>query len=75
VRIVEAFVMEIVNLAVCVQPMFLSTREYCRPYLTQRKPEFSIEVTADDLIRQQATLDREADAEGLRRRKFTDPFL
>jgi hypothetical protein len=55
--------------------MFFSTREYCRPYLTQREPEFFVEVTGSDLIRQQAALDQEADEEGLRRRKFTDPFL
>ena len=55
--------------------MFLSTREYCRPYLTERQPEFFVEITGEDLIRQQAALDREADEEGLRRRKFTDPFL
>ena len=67
--------MEVAGLATCVQPMFFSTREYCRLYLTQRQPEFLIEVTKEDLIYQQATLDREADREGLRRRKFTDPFL
>mgnify|MGYP006974675440 CR=1 FL=1 len=34
-----------------------------------------VAVTKEDLIYQQATLDREAEQEGLRRRKFTDPFL
>lgn len=67
--------MEIAGLATCVQPMFFSTREYCRPYLTERTPEFFVEVTGEDLIRQQAILDQEAGEEGLRRRKFTDPFL
>ena len=67
--------MEVAGLATHVQPMFFSTREYCRPYLTQREPEFFVEVTAEDLIRQQEALDQEADEEGLRRRKFTDPFL
>ena len=71
----EAFTLEVAGLAAQVQPMFFSTREYCRPYLTQREPEFFIEVTGEELIRQQAALDREADEEGLRRRKFTDPFL
>ena len=71
----ESFVIEIAGLATHVQPMFFSTREYCRSYLTDREPEFFIEVTEEDLIRQQAALDREADEEGLRHRKFTDPFL
>ena len=67
--------MEVAGLATQVQPMFFSTKEYCRPYLTEREPEFFVEVTTEDLIRQQEALDREADEEGLRRRKFTDPFL
>ena len=74
-RLLEAFILEIAGLATYVQPMFFSTREYCRPYLTDRQPEFFIAVTEEDLIRQQAILDHEADQEGLRRRKFTDPFL
>ena len=71
----EAFVLEVAGLATRVQPMFFSTKEYCRPYLTEREPGFFVEVTTEDLIRQQEALDREADEEGLRRRKFTDPFL
>ena len=71
----EAFVIEVAGLATHVQPMFFSTKEYCRPYLTEREPEFFVEVTAEDLIRQQEALDKEADEEGLRHRTFTDPFL
>ena len=66
---------EIAGLATHVQPLYGSTKEYCRPYLTDREAEFFIEITVEDLIRQQALLDQEADREGLRRRKFTDPFL
>ena len=71
----DAFVLEVAGLTTCVRPMFVSTREYCRSYFTERQAEFFIEVTAEDLVRQQAALNREADEEGLRRRKFTDPFL
>ena len=71
----EAFVLEVAGLATHVQPLYGSTKEYCRPYLTDREAEFFIEITVEDLIRQQALLDQEADREGLRRRKFTDPFL
>ena len=71
----DAFTIEIAGLVTCVQPMFFSTREYCRSYLTEKRPEFYVEVTPDDLLRQQELLDQEADEEGLRRRKFTEPFL
>ena len=74
-RIVETFHIEIAGLVTCVQPMFGSTKEYCRSYLTEQEAEFFVEVTEEDLVRQQAELDQEADREGLRRRKFTDPFL
>lgn len=67
--------MEVAGLVTCVQPLFFSTREYCRPYLTEKDAEFFVEVTEADLVRQQALLDQEAEVEGLRRRKFTDPFL
>ena len=71
----ESFTMEIAGLAVCVQPMFESTKEYCRPYLTEKAAELFVQVTAEDLTFEQMLLDREADEEGLRRRIFTDPFL
>ena len=71
----EPFVMEIAGLTVGVQPLFQSTREYCRPYLTEKRPEFFVTVSPEDLIFQQAQLEQEAVEEGLKIRKFTDPFL
>ena len=71
----DAFTIQIAGLVTRVQPMFISTREYCRPYLTDFEPEFFVEVTEDDLVYEQKMLDIEADEEGLRRRVFTNPFL
>ena len=71
----ENFTMEIAGLTVQVQPMFISTKEYCRAYLTEKAPELFVEVTAEDLLFEQKMLDEEADEEGMKRRKFTDPFL
>ena len=72
---VDAFTMEIAGLSTHVQPMFESTREYCRPYLSDREPTFFVEVTAEDLAFEQKMLDIEAVEEGMKLRKFTDPFL
>lgn len=58
-----------------VSSLFESTRDYCRAYLTEEAPDFSLRVTWEDLEFEQAFLDEEARQEGLRRRKFTDPFL
>ena len=71
----EQFTIEIAGLVTRVQPMFFSTREYCRPYLSESEPDFFVEVTESDLIYEQAMLEQEAIEEGLRIRKFTDPFL
>lgn len=71
----EAFTMEIAGVAFCIHPLFQSTREYCRPYLTEKEQEFFVEVTREDLAFEQMMLDREAVEEGLKRRKFTEPFL
>lgn len=71
----EAFTMEIAGLTTRVQPMFVTTREYCRDYLSDRKPEFFVEVTEEDLIFEQKMAEIEAVEEGLRIRKFSDPFL
>lgn len=71
----DAFSMEIAGVVFRVQPMFLSTREYCRPYLTDRDSEFFVTVTRDDLLFEQMMLEKEAVEEGLKIRKFQDPFL
>ena len=71
----EAFTMEIAGLAVCVKPLFQSTKEYCRPYLSEKTPELTVQITGEDLAYEQEMLDREAVENGLKRRKFTDPFL
>ena len=71
----EDFTLDIAGAIVRVQPLFQSTREYCRPYLVDREPEFCIQITPDDLDFEQLMLEKEAVAEGLKIRKFKEPFL
>ena len=71
----DAFTIQIAGLAVGVQPLFISTREYFRAYLSEREPEILIEVLDSDLVYEQQMLDREALEEGLKFRQFTGPFL
>lgn len=71
----DAFTMEIAGLVVQVQPLFQSTREYCRDYLSDKDAEFFVHVTGEDLTFQQERLEQEAIEEGLKIRKFTEPFL
>ena len=69
------FVMEIAGAAFLVVPLFESSRDYCREYWSQREPVFRIDVAREDLLTEQRLLDIEADEEGLKRRRFSDPFL
>ena len=71
----EPFTIQIAGLVTRVHPMFSSTREYCRSYLSELAPEFDVVVTAQDLVREQELAELEAMEEGLRLRKFSDPFL
>ncbi len=71
----EPFVMEIAGFAIGVEPLFESTRMYCREYWTDREPEFYVTVKREDLVQEQELLNIEADEEGLKRRKFSDMFL
>ena len=71
----ESFSIVVAGLTAQIQPMFLSTKEYCKAYLTEETPEILVKVTPEDLVYEQKMADIEADEEGLKRRKFTDPFL
>ena len=69
------FTMKIAGAVAEVHSLFDSTRDYCKDYLTEETPEFTITVTAENLAFEQADLLAEAKAEGMKPRKFTDPFL
>lgn len=69
------FRIEIAGRVAEVTSLFESTRDYCRRYLTDRKPDFAVTIFPEDLVFEQRAADEEAREEGLRRRKFTDPFL
>lgn len=69
------FCIKIAGRTAKVQSLFDSTKDYCKNYLTEGTPDFSVTVSREDLALEQRLLDEEADAEGLRHRVFTDPFL
>ena len=69
------FTMKVAGATAEVHSLFDSTRDYCKSYLTEVAPEFTITVTPEDLAFEQADLLAEAKAEGMKPRKFTDPFL
>ncbi len=69
------FTIQIAGHTAAVTSLFDSTRDYCRKYLTEDPPEYTIAVTRRDLDFEQEFLAQEARQEGLRLRTFPDPFL
>ena len=69
------FLMEIAGHTGQVTSLFESTRDYCRNYLSREAPAFDLTVSREELAFEQEALRLEALEEGIRIRKFTDPFL
>jgi serine kinase of HPr protein (carbohydrate metabolism regulator) len=71
----EEFRIRIAGYTAGVCSLFASTRDYCGRYLTEEAPRCHITVTREDLEFEQEFLRQEALEEGIKVRKFTDPFL
>ena len=69
------FNIKIAGFTASVTSLFASTRDYCGRYLTEEAPQCQIAVTREDLEFEQEALRQEALEEGIKIRKFTDPFL
>jgi len=69
------FCMKIAGQTAQVHALFESTPQFFWAYLTDAAADFSIAVTPENLVFEQAELDEEARVDGFRRRQFTDPFL
>ena len=69
------FFLEIAGHVAAVTSLFESTPHHFAKYLTDRDPDFSMEIREDDLRFEQRDADIEAAEEGFRRRAFPDPFL
>ena len=69
------FRIKIAGKTAAVTSLFDSSKDYCRGYLTEEEPDFSLSVSREDLAFEQEFLRQEAIEEGLRIRTFTDPFL
>ena len=69
------FKIQIAGRVAAVRSLFESTRDYCRAYLTEQNPDFSLLITREDLEFEQEMYLQEAREEGFRPRNFPDPFL
>ena len=71
----EPFCIEIAGVIFRVHPMYETTRIYCRNYSSDMEPAYEIFVTEEDISLEQNFAEIEAVEEGLKIRKFTNPFL
>ena len=69
------FTIRIAGYTADVSSLFESTRDYCGKYLAEKSAQCHIAVTREDLDFEQEFLRQEALEEGIKVRKFTDPFL
>ena len=65
----------IANRVFGVQAVFPSTRDYCRDYLTEAKPERTITINPSDLDFEREKSIREDQVEGLPPRTYSDTYL
>lgn len=61
----EHFIMRIAGCVVSVSSQYRSTLKYCRRFLCEAEPDFIVELMPQDLILEQATVNRECALEGL----------
>lgn len=69
------FTIEIAGYSFGICSLFESTKEYCKRYWTEAPPQMQITVQPSNLVFEQQMLEQEAIEEGIRIRKFQDPFL
>ncbi len=69
------FTISIAGIRVGIAALFASTRQYCRNYLTEASPDFSVAVTQADIAFEQQKSDREYALEGLAVQQFSAQYL
>lgn len=69
------FTIQAAGRVAAVRALYPSTRDYCRDYLTDAAPDFSIEVTAADITFEREKSEQEDRLEGIPVRRFTDAYL
>lgn len=71
----EKFLIQIAGQVVAISAQYTSTREYCRPYLCEAEPDFSVVVTSQDIAFEQSVSEQERATEGLPVKQLEDHLL
>lgn len=69
------FTIKLADCSIGVSAQFPSTRDFCRDYLTEESPVFSVAVFAEDISFEREKSIREDEKEGIPVRRFSDEYL
>lgn len=69
------FTIKLAGRIAAVRAIFPSTREHCREYLCEDSPEFSVEISMEDIDFERKKSEQEDRLEGIEVRKFSDAYL
>lgn len=69
------FQIQMAGCVVGVKAMFESTKEFCKDYLCAGTPDFSVEITPEDLVFEQEKSARESELEGRPIPRHSEPYL
>ena len=69
------FTIGLAGQAVKVRANYESTRNFCRGYLTANEPDFSVEISRDDIVYERQKSAKEDALEGIPAREFSDAYL
>ncbi len=69
------FRVRIADIVIDVHAVYESTAWFCRDYATDASPDFSVEVTREDIEAESIRSDREREYEGLPKARFSDNYL
>ena len=69
------FNIRLADRVVAVSALYESTRDFCRDYITDGEPDFSVRVELSDIINEDKKSDEERENEGLSPHKYPAPYL
>lgn len=69
------FTIKLAGRIAAVRAIFPGTREHCREYLCEDSPEFSVEISMEDIDFERKKSEQEDRLEGIEVRKFSDAYL
>lgn len=71
----DNFTISLAGVNIGISSKFEKMRLYCRDYITEEAPAFTVTVTPEDIAFEQEKSDREKQMEGLPQMKYPEPYL